>query len=280
MNLVIDSNQLQTSQLQRFLENSPTNFAVLPDFSAMEAYKGDALKSIFKSMTVLAEFPAQVVILKGSTKVCGLSGRRKGLRRRLIDESQTRGFPEYIRALRLAEGGNVRLQSEIIKLSESANEHMEKMRLEAQNIRGAIDVLGRLYTKEERGLLRTRDEYTPELTDKLIRNVLELAGMIFRDSPAVRRLPSYHELPNTFIFRVTLAFYLMGITRFAHGGLRDLSPEKLRNDFVDMMLVAYGTFFDGVMSSDSNVNRMFTEVCLLLSALFDSEVPAFRTQPL
>ena len=41
-----------------------------------------------------------------------------------------------------------------------------------------------------------------------------------------------------------------------------------------MMIVAYGTYFDGVMSSDKTVKRMEREVALLLSHLFDAEVPA------
>ena len=274
MKLVIDSNQLQTPQFREFLARSPNNLAVLPDFAAMEAYKGDSLKTIFKSMAVLADFPEQVIVLKGSARNCGMSGRRKGLQRRLVDETQTRGFPEYIRAIRLAESGNTRLQTQIMKLGESANEHLEKMRGEATNIREAIEVLGSRYNKEERAVFRTRSEYTPELTDKLVRTVLEMAAILFGESPLVRKKPTYAELPNTFIFRVTLACYLLGLTRYARGGFSDLSADKLRNDFVDMMFVAYGAFFDGLMSSDKNVNHMFEEVSLLLSGLFNAEIPS------
>lgn len=274
MKLVIDSNQLQTQKLREFLARSPENLAVLPDFAAMEAYKGDTLKTIFKSMEVLSDFPTQVLVLNGSAKNCGMRGRVKGLQRRLIDEVQTRGFPEHIRALRLAEAGNTRLQAQILELGGSANDHLEKMRIEAVNIRDAIQDLGGKYSKEERRLLRSNDEYTPELTDKLVREVLELAAMIFHDSPLVRKKPTYSELPNTFIFRVTLACYLLGIKRVAKGGFGELSATKLRNDFVDMMFVAYGTFFDGLMSSDKNVNSMFEEVRVLLAGLFDAEIPS------
>lgn len=274
MKLVIDSNQLQTDRLHEFLAQSPHNVVVLPDFAAMEAYKGDSLKTIFKSMAVLSKFPNQVIILKGSTKVLQLSGRTMGLQRRLIDERQTRNFPEFIRALRQAEAGNSNLQAQIMSLGDFANKHLEKMRGEAISIRGAIEVLGSRYTKEERATLRAREEYTPELIDKLVRTVLEMAGVIFRESPHVKRLPTYAELPNTFIFRVTLSCYLLGLRRFANGGFGELSSKKLRNDFVDMMFVAYGTYFDGLMSSDKNVNYMFSEVSLLLSALFDAHIPS------
>ena len=274
MKRVIDSNQLQTETLRAFLARSPENIAVLPDFVSMEAYKGDPLKSIFKSMSVLSEFPHQVLILKGSAKVCALTGRRKGLQRRLVDEDQTRGFPLYVRHLRAAEAGDARFQDQIRSLGRSANEHLDKMRDEAKNIRGAIEVLGSRYTKEERAVLRAKEEYTPEMIDKLVRTVIEMTGMMFQDSSLTLKRPTYEELPNTFMFRVTFAMYLLSLRRFAQGGFGELSAEKLRNDFVDMMLVAYGTYFDGIMSSDKNVTYMFQETSLLLTALLDGEVPS------
>lgn len=274
MQFVIDSNQLQSQRLREFLLKSTSNRAVLADFVSMEAYKGDTLNSIFKSMTIVSEFPSQVIVLKGSERVCVLSGRRKGLQRRLIDELQTSGFPEYAQALSLARAGNMPLQKQLLEFGQSANEHFNKMLKEAQDMLEVFELLGSAYTKEERSILRKQHSFTPTMTDKLVSNLLEIAGMIFRDSPLVHRTPSYKELPNTFIFRVSLACYLMAITRAAHGGVRDVRPEKLRNDLVDMMLVAYGTFFDGIMSDDKRVNRMFEEVCLLLSGVFDAEVPA------
>ncbi len=273
MKLVIDSNALQTQKLREFLEKSKQNFAVLPDFAAMEAYKGDPLKTVYKSMSVVSEFPSQVIILKGSAKVCALIGRRKGLQRRLIDEKQTAGLAEYVRALRVAEAGNARLQEEIRSLGESANAHLNMMRDEAENIRSAATELGGRFTKEERALLRSNEKYSSELIKKVGQAVIEMAALCFRDSPIVKRRPSYEELPNTFIFRVTFACFLQSIRRFSQGGLGELSAEKLRNDLVDMMFVAYGSYFDGLMSSDKNVNYMFTETCLLLSSLFDAEVP-------
>ncbi len=275
MKFVIDTNQLQALELREFLAKSPKNLAVLPDFAAMEAYKGDSLKTIFKSMAVLSDFPAQVVVLKGSQKNCAMSGRRSGLQRRLIDEEQTRGFPEYVRALRLAEAGNIRLQNQIVELGHIANEHLEKMLVEITNVRVALKELGSRYTKEERDALRSRDVCSPELQDKLVQTVLRMAAMIFHDSPLLRKAPTYTDLPNTFVFRATLAIYLLGVTRFARGGFGELSPKKLRNDLVDMMLVAYGTFFDGLMSLDKNVNDMFDDVCRMLVTLFDAEVPSF-----
>lgn len=61
----------------------------------MEALKGNTLVSIFKSMEILSEFPDQVEVLKSTSIVSQLIGRRCGMTRRMIDKDQTNGFPDY-----------------------------------------------------------------------------------------------------------------------------------------------------------------------------------------
>ncbi|OLY76467.1 hypothetical protein AU074_18415 [Pseudomonas sp. ATCC PTA-122608] len=267
---------MQHPKLREFLKN-PKNRAVLTDFSAMEAYKGDTLNSIFKSMSVVSDFPNQVIILKGSAKICGMSGRQKGLQRRLIDETQTCEFPKFAHNLREAESGNIHLRRQLLDLGKSATEHLEKtMLIDAEQMREAFTILGNEYTKEERAVLREQRMYTSSMVDRLAKTLLVITDQIFTDTPIVRKRPSFQELPNTLIFRVSLACYVMAITRSAQGGMRNMRPDRLRNDLVDMIFVAYGTYFDGIMSDDENVNLMFKETCLMLAGLFNAEIPAIN----
>ena len=74
MRKVVDSNMLQSEVLQSFLHGSKENFAVLTDYVAMEAYKGNTLQSIYRSMEILATRPRQVIVLKGTQSICGLRG--------------------------------------------------------------------------------------------------------------------------------------------------------------------------------------------------------------
>lgn len=276
MKLVIDSNELQTRRLRKFLNGSKKNIAVVADFTAIEAYKGDPLKSVFKSMSVLSDFPTQVLVLKRSTLLVGLCGRAKGLQRRLVDETQTKIFPKYVKNLRLAEAGDAYLRSKVLDHGQYSNQHLSLMLSLVPEMRDAIGVLGETLTKEERKSLRSEGEYTSGLIDKIVSTVLEMVSMIFDESPFVSRRPSYDLVANTFVFRVVFATYLMLLRKYSVGGLDQLSPEKLRNDFVDMMFVAYGSYFDGVMSSDKNLVIVFRETCKLLFALFDAEIPSLR----
>ena len=79
MRKVVDSNFLQSDELRDYLSKSAGNYVVLTDYAAMEAYKGDTLGTIYRSMEILADYPKQVIVLKGTQVVCGLRGRGAGL---------------------------------------------------------------------------------------------------------------------------------------------------------------------------------------------------------
>src|SRR5262245_508539 len=106
MRMVVDSNYLQAPELEEYLKASKRNFAVLTDYVAMEAYKGNSVESITKSMVILCQFPCQVIVLKGTSTICRLKGNRKGLVSRLIDEKQSAGFESFAKAIRLTSNGS------------------------------------------------------------------------------------------------------------------------------------------------------------------------------
>jgi hypothetical protein len=269
---VVDSNQLQSECLRSYLAGSNANFAVLTDYAAMEAYKGDTLVSIYKSMEIVAEFPTQVIVLKNTRIACSLSGKCSNLQRRLIDERQTQEFKIYARSLRETTRGNPSLQRQILEYGKEATEHLERMLDDARTTGAVFDEIAKAYTKEERGLIRDGKIYTPALADKIVKNVLYIAGELFRNHPDVQRLPTYEELPDTFIFRAALCTYLLALERGALGGANSTSPAKLRNDMVDMNFAAYGTFFDGLLSADARVLRIHEQACLFLAGLFGCRV--------
>jgi hypothetical protein len=51
------------------------------------------------------------------------------------------------------------------------------------------------------------------------------------------------------------------------GGYMDVPLSKFQNDIIDMTYVAYATYFDGVLSKDNKVNKIFSQAMTLLNAL-------------
>lgn len=267
MKLVVDSNSLQSPELRTFLARSNHHVAVLTDYAAMEAYKGDTLVSIFRTMEVLEEFPQQVIVLKGTRANCTQRGRVAGLQRRLIDQDQTEGFPAYIRHLRLARQGHAGLQRQLLNLGREATLHLDRMLQDATSMGSVISDIATMYSKEERAVIRRDEIPTSATVDKVVQTVITIAGWAFGQHPDVKFKPKYAELANTFIFRAALCVYLLVLDWVVRGGAQGAAPAKLRNDFVDMYFAAYGTYFDGLLTSDKKTQRLHTKARIWLTAL-------------
>jgi len=273
MRKVIDSNFLQTEELRSYLAASSNNYAVLTEYTAMEAYKGDTLISIQKSMNIVSDYPEQILILKSTRAICSLRGKSRGLQNRLIDQVQTREFSKFVKTLRSAQRGDRAAEKHLLKHGRDADKHLQGMLDDASDRGANINRFFKLYSKEERRSLFAGPPYTSELIDKITQSVLYIAGRLFQEHPDEPKWPTHTELPYTYIFRSSLCIYLLVLDWIALGGFQDALPETHRNDFVDMTFAAYGTYFDGLMTSDSKPARIHRQARKWLTEIFGCEIP-------
>lgn len=268
MRMVVDSNQLQSARLRTFLEASPSNRAVLTDYSAMEALQGDALKSICNAMRILGEYPEQVIVLRNTQLICQLSGRAAGLQKRLIHNGQTSGFSDYIRKLNEAERGHGPLIEEIRKMAVDASGQLHRMLADAADLAKIFDSLAVDFDREERRKIRDGEPYTARMVDTLIKAVMHVSMTLFRNHPRSPRVPVFKELHNTFIFRNSLCCYLLALEWAATGGAKTAKDHKIRNDMVDSHFITYATFFDGLLTEDAKALRLYKRAKEILAVAF------------
>jgi hypothetical protein len=268
MKKVIDANYLQDQRLAQWLSRSSKNYAVLTDFSAMEAYKENTLKSIFKSMEIVSKYPDQVLILKSTQIVCGLKGTRKGLQHRLIDEPQTKQFKTYCMYLRRAAEGDHALAEPVLRLGDEANRNMTTFLVTAKGIRDAIPGVAKYYSQKERDILRLHKPFTESMAKKLLEHVLFAKGLRLIQHPKVQVLSKTHQFSNLFIFRHTLCSYLNSLNWISYGGANGAKPETIRNDIVDMNYVAFATYCDGLLSNDKKAILIYRQADYLLKNAF------------
>ena len=270
MRKVADSNFLQNPELEHFLLSSSNNFIVLTDYAAMEAYKKNTLKSISKSMCILCRYPKQVLILKDTSSISGLCSRRKGLIKRFIDKRQSKGFSKFCKDLEKAENGDGLRQKAMLHYGKEANEHMEKMLVDAEGTISAISEVASSYTKQELRILRKRESYSQEMISKIIKNILEVSSILCLNHPNVGRHLVLEDIPNSFIFRYSLCMYLLVIHWISNGGVKGVNKTKILNDMVDMNYVAYATYFDGFLSKDKKALVIYSEASFLLDKVFSA----------
>lgn len=265
---VVDTNCLQSDALRVYLSASANNYVVLTDYAAMEAYKGDTLKSICSSMEILARHPKQVIVLKGTQDICALSGRVAASLEPLIDEVQTREFSDYCQHLLAAERGDLSLQAQLLEHGREASTYIERMLMDMPTLSSGIDLMAKTYPPAELKILRRREKRTPEMNDRLVRNVLLLAAELFKKHPSVTQWPTGPEVRNAFIFRYALCGYVSILKRIEDGGAGKTKLEKLRNDVIDVNFAAFGTYFDGLITSDKRAREIYAEAEFLLREAF------------
>jgi hypothetical protein len=275
MHLVIDSNCLRDERLRAFLTAGQTHVAVLTEFVAREAFKGNALATITESMAVLADFPVQVLVLKGGENLLSVTGEADGLRDRLIDKEETRAFPGFVQDVERAKRGDRDVLKQIERRGHWANEHFELLVEESPDIRDAMAEIWGCATADERAHLRDGGVMSLRLQQRF-RDVLVRMFAEVQTAGFAPKADTVSKWANTPVFRTFAAVLLMGLHRHADGGLYQRPAQKIGNDFVDMSIVACATYFDGVMSFDRNVVLMYEGTKALLRDMFNADIPIER----
>lgn len=265
---VVDSNAMQSEALRSFLSASTNNYAVLNDYAAMEAYKGDTLISIFRSMKIVCEFPRQIIVLKTTGRICSLAGRARGLQRRMIEERQTRDFPNFCRRLQAAEEGDAFMQRQLLESGRAADKQMDRILASAPILPGAIKELRQTFRAEELRAIRLDQPFPDTLVEKAMKFIIELTFMAMSTHPSASpRVGSVDELQNTFLFRHSVATFVWSLDWIARGGADNVRADRMRNDVVDVIFATYATFFDGLLSKDERAQRVYQATHSILSKL-------------
>lgn len=255
---------MQEPELRAFLAASKKNRAVLTDYAAMEAFKGDAIANIASATQILRDFPKRVIVLKSTRFISMLKGRRCGYTRRMVDWDQTRGFPEWCLHLERALAGDRNLQRQILENGKEADAHLDHMRDEQLNYAENLAAHAKRFDDAELKAWRKDGKLSEEMLGKILEHVLEMAAFLFATNPHFKELPHARELPYTFIFRYAVAGYFVALRRLKDG-LQKVNPEKVRNDIVDCAYVAQATYFQGFLTKDVKASELFSDTKALVN---------------
>jgi hypothetical protein len=269
MRKVVDTNFLQTDELRVYLAE-PSNFAVLTDYAIMEVLQRDSAASIYKSMEILAEHPAQVIRLKSVSAVCILRTKRwsRGLQRRQIDRRQTSGFSEWCRNLDAARRGDRALERRLLEMRGDAAAHLDLMLADMDTYAANVQATAKSYTPVELDILRNNKPFTSAMYDKLIDNIFDLALRLFAAYPRRLKLPPSTKAANSFIFRFAICVHVLALKWLQVGVTTQANPKKFRNDAVDATIVAFALYFDGLLTNDAKAIELHRNASFLLKQFF------------
>ena len=89
-----------------------------------------------------------------------------------------------------------------------------------------------------------------------------------RDHPKVRNLPSdFGTACNLYLFRYALCAHIWMLEWIAEGSNEQSNADRVRNDLVDLLVAVYGTYFDGLMTSDRKLARIHAVARFMLETM-------------
>ncbi|WP_155738185.1 hypothetical protein [Pseudomonas putida] len=254
--MVIDTNYLDNPLLADYLSKQSDNFIAITDYTAMEMYKSSNIEGLHKRLKIVENYLPQVLVMKNTYHVCADNGRCSGLKRRLIDMKQTKAFPGFVDAVQEGVRGDLRKRLSYSEHVSAAEVEMRKMLAGSENVISGMVELYRTMSRSELGQLRSEAPLSLAFSEKILNHIINLTLDFYASHPNVRKLPKPENLPHTFLFRVALTVHCYMLDRFKHGVSQSISAENVRNDMIDIYVVAYSTLFDGVLTTDKRAKRV------------------------
>lgn len=255
MKVVIDTNRLASDELHGFLSLSPDNRAILIDYVTMERLKPDNLANLNAGLSVLRDFPGQVVALKSTGEVSQLVPGQRDMAEAMVNDDETEAFPDFCRYVRLALDGHAGLRRQLEERVGWAQAQMDVVLRGASTFGAEMAEFTAPFTAHELTLIRRNEPMTLSMSEKFFGLVDAIVRRGAEMAPVRLTIPEAPLLADHFVFRNTLCT-LVSMLSFARRGLVDRRPDRARNDVVDVLVATYGTYFNGVMSEDARTNEL------------------------
>lgn len=261
--LVIDSSMMRSQDLREYLLETETNIAVLPDVMWVEAYKSGTLEAIAETLSVVSDFPDQVIVMKSSGAIAVLDPAFGMTADTMRTGDDLRGM---MRALDLARMGEATVLQKFMRQWSRAANQMEGM------LEGAVDILQSLpdmeetYTAEELRRFRTTNRFSQEMIAKIFGSADQICETLFslhgREPPVGIRQRS-----DTYLYRFSLAIMMYMIWWIRAGSQLPTRHDRAQNDIVDLSFAVHATYFDGLMTQDKKAIWMYTQLAGALRAI-------------
>jgi hypothetical protein len=208
-------------------------------------------------MSILMQYPRQVIVLKGTKTVCGLSGKVAGLSRRMIDQSTTREFERFCSYIGLAQQGDQWQIEQLEERGREAEKQIYAVQKGGQGITEYFQIFESQFSKQEIRDIRQGEPYQRSTIKKFVALVALFAGESYEIHPSTSKWPKPHEWPHTFIYRNSIVKYVYFFRWIQNGSPSTINEVKVRNDLIDMNFATYATFFDGLMTKDKKLEELY-----------------------
>lgn len=274
--LVIDSCMLQSDELRRFLKLSETNFAILADVIWFELYKQESIDAIVSAFSVIGEFPEQLIVLRAGQEIAAIDPRMSNMTSTMQRSDVKQGIRGMIAVLNSRKRNEPSIRAQLERLWSHATGARLEMFEGAEDILASLpEMAEQMFTPEHHRIIRTNARYTPEMFSSIFGAADQIWETLSgRDANSASREPDVFK-HRGYLYRYSLAIVIYLLWWIKNGSQHQTRLDRVSNDFIDLSFVVYGTYYDGLMTSDKKAEWMHQNLCLALHAV-GADVPALR----
>jgi hypothetical protein len=274
--LVIDSCMLQSVELKRFLSSSETNFAVLPDFIWLELYKQKSVDLIVAAFSVIGEFPEQLILLKGGKEIAALDPRIPNMTSSMQHADMSQDIREMISILNNPSKNGPSIHPRLEKVWANAADARAGMIEGAEDILVSLPEMAKqMFSPHQFRIIRTNARYTPEMFSSIVGAADQIWEALSGCDANSTRWRADDSKARGYLYRYSLAIVIFLLWWIKKGSQPQTRLDRVSNDLVDLSFGVYGTYYDGLMTSDKKSDWMHQNICLALQAI-GVNVPTLR----
>ncbi|WP_254022720.1 hypothetical protein [Mesorhizobium ventifaucium] len=266
--LVIDSSMLQSQELRSYLQASPDNFAVLADYAWIEIYKQRTLEAIKHGLSVVGDFPDQLILLRANGEIIQLDPKEPDLRERMQFKGTADRIREMAAIFRSATVDDAVILRQLHGHWNFANSLLPVL------IEGAVEIAASLpemeeqmFTKAEVRIIRTSSRYSAAMME----TIYGAAVQIWETLAQAYRLPWQNlgdgRVAQTYLFRYALGLVIHLLFRIRSGSQPVKRMDRMSNDMIDLSFCVYASYFDGFMTADEKARWIHANLVAALEAV-------------
>lgn len=252
--LLADSNALRHVGLKAYLQASRDHAIALSDLTLVEMRKSKALATSRESVRIASQFPTQLFLLRRTDEILGDNITSEAATHALLDYDETVQFAALCRRLQMLPPPPG-LGEEMAEHEANARLVMSRLADQVAELEPGLVDAARDFTQAELTQIRTVQNIEDSTRRKLLDLLKQTTGsFILQNQEPGRRAPMLlRDAMSLFAFRYSLCMLLYYMEWVRVGRTVGKKLPRRVNDVVDMQIAAMGTFFNGVLSADDNL---------------------------
>lgn len=265
---VVDQNYLRTQSLQELLQGQPEVRLVVPDLAMFEMTKSDNREvTVRLSLATLAQYPSRVFVSRSMSECLKYElGTQRPVNGHLLFRDATQFLRNVLHSVSTGVSN-----SDYKKVIHDSGDHLSGLKRDyldhdankarvLELVDGTKQGMTAEFASRVRGAKATFDEKISFVETKAISL---LGGILAEEGMSQQKAMNFIRRRPMLLRYFYLKLWAC-LTWEEQGRIEGLGVKKVSNDLIDHEYVLAATFFNGVLSNESQVNEAYAAVCCLL----------------